>query len=208
MYRAKLSTGFKYKPRLGVWQDGKNNVFDPETFEAKSYRWWTYLCKIRGKVVFNAYPYSTTTQRHQKNMRDLLKHLKIKIDVEVSNRESLHQFSHSIIPLYESLLDLELFGHRKRRLNAKELNKDIQNLKQKIKILRKLGCKMSRKDIKTLRERLIAQDESRKAHAKKEREELKAKKQALKGQLESTDAVNFFSRELESTEPITFSLGE
>lgn len=84
-----LSTGFKFKPRLNTWQDGKNNTFNPETFFARSYSHWAYVRKIKGKIVFNEYYYSQQTARHQTNMRELLKALGFKIDVFVNTPESL-----------------------------------------------------------------------------------------------------------------------
>jgi hypothetical protein len=115
MYGA-MSPGFKYRPRLKVWQDGKNNYFDPDAFEAVSYNWWTYVRKIKGKVVFNTYPYSNTTQNHQSEMRKLLKHLRIKIHVFVSMRESLGSFhSEALEGLYRALFTVEIEGKTARK---------------------------------------------------------------------------------------------
>ena len=77
-----------YRPRLKIWKSGGAVRFDPATFEADSYR-WCFVRKINGLVVFNNYNYSRTTNSHQWAMREVLRKLKIKIDLEVDTRESL-----------------------------------------------------------------------------------------------------------------------
>jgi hypothetical protein len=51
---------------------------------AWSYKWWEYVRTINGKVVFNNARYSKTTMRLQRETRQLLKSLGIRIDLEVS----------------------------------------------------------------------------------------------------------------------------
>jgi len=80
----------KYKPRSNVYSNSTNtNVFNPERIQAYSYNWWLYVAKINGKVVFNDYPYSASTRKHQYETRKLLDELNIKIDVVVSIKEGL-----------------------------------------------------------------------------------------------------------------------
>ena len=205
----RTSPGFKFHPRLNLWKDGKNNVFNPYTLEATSYNWWIYLKKIKGKLVFNTYPYSKTKQRHQNHMHKLLKELNIKIDVKVSTRQSLHNFSNSALyAKYENLFRLELFGPRKKRYNEEDHKKDIEEVKKSIKVLRSIGCKMSRQDMKQLKQNIIEHDLERKVEARKERLRVKELKAKLMPDLMSTSPLNFFSKEMSSLEPITLTKGK
>jgi hypothetical protein len=66
-----------------------NVMFDSQRVFATSYDWWVFVRVIGGKVVFNAHRYSTSTQRHQSKVRDLMASLGIGIDIFVDTRESL-----------------------------------------------------------------------------------------------------------------------
>lgn len=58
-----------------------SNTFNPNTLEAYSYRWWKYLGKVEGKLVFNNYRYSVSTSKHQNETRSLMSQLGIKPDL-------------------------------------------------------------------------------------------------------------------------------
>jgi hypothetical protein len=70
-----------------------NVTFNPETCQANSYGWWTFVKVIHGKVIFNSYRYSNTTSKHQYRVRSLLSKLGIKIDREVKVRGGLQNIS-------------------------------------------------------------------------------------------------------------------
>jgi hypothetical protein len=78
----------KYFPRLNKYK-AANVSFDPSTVTAVSYDWWTFVMVIDGQVVFNAYPYSVTTKRHQARVKQTMQELGIEIDLEVLTRLSL-----------------------------------------------------------------------------------------------------------------------
>lgn len=78
----------KHYSRLGLYK-ASNVKFDPIKIEAISYDWWTFVKVIDGKVVFNEYPYSTTTRRHQYKVRQLMRELGIDIDLVVETKKSL-----------------------------------------------------------------------------------------------------------------------
>jgi len=180
MWNQSPSPGFKFRPRKGVWTDGQNNVFDPNEFEATSYNWWTYVKRIKGKVVFNEYPYSQTTSNHQRNMRTLLKQLKIKIDVTVSMRQSLSNFYNDSLPSkYETLFKLEIQATRARKGDTSKVDA-IKSVKSEIKLCRSLGAKFTRKQMSELKADVIRRDEARLKAAREERAEVKAKRDALK----------------------------
>lgn len=78
----------KHFPKLNIYK-ASNVTFNPSTKMAHSYDWWCFVKVIDGKVVFNSYPYSPTTRRHQRKVKDLMASLGIAIDLEVNQRESL-----------------------------------------------------------------------------------------------------------------------
>jgi len=78
----------KFAPRLNIYKSS-NVTFDHVKYIAKSYGWWTFVAVIDGQVVFNSFPYSVTTRRHQYHVRALLSELGIEIDLEVSTKLSL-----------------------------------------------------------------------------------------------------------------------
>lgn len=82
----------KYMEQLGEYR-ASNVRFSPETEEATSYDWWTFVRRIDGSLVFNEYPYSPTTMRHQAKVRSLLQDLGLSVDITVSFRDSLSGFS-------------------------------------------------------------------------------------------------------------------
>lgn len=185
------SPGFKWRPKLELWTDGQNNEFNLETFEARSYRHWVYVCKIKGKIVFNAYKYSHTTQSHQSNMRKLLEQLEIKIDVEVYQRESLSNFKSNALPhLYETLFQLEIKTPRVRKDKIKEHTDSIIGVKESIATCRALGAKFTRAQTKELKKAVSDRDANRLEHARKERAEVKAKREALKPDLTNLEAIS------------------
>lgn len=184
MWNHSDSPDMKWRPKLGIWTGGKNNKFDPETFKATSYNWWTYVVKIKGKVVFNNYPYSTTTQSHQSKMRDLLKYLGIKIDVEVSMRESLSNFENEALPpKYEALYEAEISLKRANKNHVGSYKDTIQKLKVEIKTCRAIGAKMTSKQMQDCKKQVLASDAARLERARKERAEAKAIKAKLKPEL-------------------------
>jgi hypothetical protein len=78
----------KYMKRAGIYSSA-NVSFNPETKTALSYNWWEFVKVIGGKVVFNSYRYSATTQKHQSKVKDLLSLLGIGIDFDVEAPQGL-----------------------------------------------------------------------------------------------------------------------
>jgi hypothetical protein len=74
----------KFKKKIGIYSSSTGNcTFNPMTIEAHSYRWWKFVSKIEGKLVFNDYRYSNTTSKHQWQVRKLLNELGLKIDISI-----------------------------------------------------------------------------------------------------------------------------
>ena len=185
----------KFKPRLKVWRNSTgNNVFCPETFQATSYKWWIYVKKIKGQVVFNDYNYSVTTGKHQHAMRHFLKtELKIKSIVYVNQRESLSEglFLDSFCEAL-ALAEYRLTLKNRRAAFYEDQKSIIDDCKKDIAILKKLGAK-AKIDLAGHRINAKTEEELRLA---KQREKSKVAKLArqtvvneFKSQYESTQAV-------------------
>jgi hypothetical protein len=199
MWNANPSPGFKWRPRKEVWEDGVNNVFDPSLIEARSYRWWTYVAKIKGKVVFNNYPYSHSTVNHQRNMRALLKKLKIKIDFEVSMPQSLTSFYAESLPRqYREMFEIEVKSERARKkgVYVESLRQHFDThekatvaLKLQIKACRQLGAKMKREDIANLRLEVFKADKARREIMRQNRAEVSKLSSELKTEMNNFEAI-------------------
>jgi len=193
MWNHKSSGGFTYRPKLKIWTDGANNEFNPETFEARSYRHWCYVARIKGKVVFNAYTYSNTTTRHQSHMRQLLSQLKIKIDIEVDTRSSLTQLDQSVlVDAYCRLYENEIKLSRTKKYQ-KSYEGMIKECKSQIEAIRSLGYKYSKAEQKSLKETVLAADLKDREYAKGIS---KAKREKVK------DALNRAKLDLNNMSPI------
>lgn len=184
----------QYRPRLKIYKSGTGkNTFNPETFEGHSYGWWKYVAKVKGVVVFNDYNYSSTTNKHQCEMRSLLKQLGIKIGAVVYQSASLdHGISldHDYKVLAVSEVRLKA---AKRKEQIKDLQAAIKQAKERIAVLRKLGAKASRK-IELFRMDAVAHEkyrlEKQREKARIAREKRAAVVNEFKGQYESTAAVD------------------
>ena len=74
----------KFMKRANIYQASNYNVtFDPDKTEGRSYKWWVFVTKVEGKMIFNNYRYSVSTSKHQSKVRSLLNQLNIKIDIEM-----------------------------------------------------------------------------------------------------------------------------
>lgn len=81
MYQIKTS-GMTFKKRSGIYSNSTGSLtFDPIKLEAHSYRWWKFVSRIDGVVIFNSYSYSVSTSKHQSKIRSMLDQMGIKIDV-------------------------------------------------------------------------------------------------------------------------------
>jgi uncharacterized protein (DUF1697 family) len=167
--------GLKYYKRLKIYKSSTGNVvFNPETLEARSYDWWVFVSKIKGKVVFNNYPYSTSTGGHQRAVKKLLQTLGIKIDVTVSVRQSLNDISHeALAPLYRNLAELQV-ANKRRGVKAdtiKYRNERISEIEDSITVLRSLGAKFSQASKKRVKEEVLRDEAYRLERMRKESEE-------------------------------------
>jgi hypothetical protein len=163
----KFDLGLPYKPRLGLFKSSSGkNYFDPIQCKAVSYNWWTYVTKLKGRVIFNDHRYSVTTSTHQADTRRLMANLGIKIDIYVDTRSSIENTSglqSALAEKYTRIIQNQIAI--KRRGSNKRSNKyrfaDIKGLRKDIKALKSLGLKFSQKDIKALTQNLLKAEAER-----------------------------------------------
>jgi hypothetical protein len=84
--------------------EASNCVFNVDMEEARSYRWWIFVKRINGKLVFNNYRYSPSTGGHQRKVRQLLDKLQLKIDAFIEAPQGLQEPS-SAVRYYENQIE-------------------------------------------------------------------------------------------------------
>lgn len=124
----------KLMKRSGLYQASNYNVtFNPETLEAYSYKWWRFVAKVDGKILFNEYRYSNSTSKHQSKVRALLEDLGIKIDVTLQLPRGIRH-DQTLQELYieaeETLCDLYLKEQVKKQERYQRAK--IRKLKRKL----------------------------------------------------------------------------
>lgn len=176
MFAGRGTGAFKRMKKTGVYK-ASNNTFDPATGEGRSYEHWLYVRRIKGKVVFNNHNYSSTTNRHQSNMRSLLKSLGVKIHLTVDFRESLSCFESAALPgLYRKLFNLEIMSKRRRSkpIDLKYWKGEMREAEKEIKLARALGARMTRAEISALKASMNTEEAKRLENGRRARAARKA----------------------------------
>ncbi len=117
----------KYMKRAGIYQASNYNVtFNPKTLEAYSYRWWKFVARIEGKVIFNNYRYSVSTGKHQRKVRSLLEELGVKVDLFLPLPQGINSSSLAdlIVTAEEYLCD---------QIGREELKRQARNEKARVR---------------------------------------------------------------------------
>jgi len=85
---------------------GSNFHFNLDKKIATSYGWWRFVGEINGQLVFNSYPYSKTTIKHQSKARYWMEEHDMQPDLVIESHISL---DHSLFySLTKSHLSAEL----------------------------------------------------------------------------------------------------
>lgn len=129
----------RYYPKLRKYK-ASNVEFNTVTQTATSYGWWLFVSRINGKLVFNNYMYSNTTDRHQSKVRSLLRKLGISVDLTIEAPDGL-QSPDSAIDLYIGRIwALEILIDKPGTNNEKNLERmyEIKALERKISDVRTL----------------------------------------------------------------------
>lgn len=168
-------------------------IEDKKNISARSYRHWLFLTNINGLVVFNHYSYSVSTSGHQRAVRALIRG-KIKIDVEVCQRESLDR-GVDLSQLYETFLMSEITLERKglsakTRAAAEHRLRDAQNDIERL-IKAKVCKRWGRKKIKELKKVLIERENLRLSRNRDANREKLEKMKLLKPKLSDVSPLNF-----------------
>lgn len=136
---SKFSPRIKFFKKLNIFK-ASNVSFDPETYEAHSYRWWLFVKVIGDKVVFNDYSYSPSTSKHQNKVRSLLNQLGINVDVCIHAPKGLQDLDSALNYYgYEIKQLREAMANPKSR-KAKNLERiaEIEALEARIEQVEKL----------------------------------------------------------------------
>jgi hypothetical protein len=162
--------GMKFFPTLGMFKAAKDkNTFDVSKCEARSYKHWVYVSRIKGKVVFNDYKYSVTTGGHQSDMRRLLESLGIKVHLFVYTHADLSKFeTEALKEMYERRVAVEIAMTRKGTNPAKNLArvKEIKAIDRDMAKARALGAKLTRKEMAEIKAYLLESEKRRIAEMK------------------------------------------
>jgi hypothetical protein len=136
------------------WVSGECRFYGDE-IKATSYRHWTFLTVVEGKIIFNDYNFSVTTRKHQRMVRELLDSLGYKIDIFVNMKESLSEHSlkmSSLYPEYSKYIQLLISSTnpRLRETIRQSISIELVQIKTRIKVLRDLGATIKVSDIADL----------------------------------------------------------
>ena len=188
-------SGLEWRPRLEIFKGSNGKVeFNPETFQGRSYNWWIFVAKIKGKVSFNDYRYSVTTNQHQRTMEEFLATNKIKVDVTVKTRKSLgsiEQLNDALAEKYESLIQRQIKFERANKKNETDHLKAIKNINKEIKILKSLGAKFSKDKVTQLTKDILADDAARLERQRAKSREYREIRKSLMKEVKDTDAISF-----------------
>jgi hypothetical protein len=134
-----MRSSYKYYSRLKVYKNSTGSFFfDPATMECKSYNWY-YICRmIKGKLVFNSYNYSNTTNAQVWNCRGLLDKLNQVPFVEIDDPNGLTYGIDSVIKNYESKIKDLLFKLNQPRIRKKTKEGIVYDINHKYEIIQKL----------------------------------------------------------------------
>lgn len=138
----------RYYKRLNLYK-AHAVVFDPQTSIAISWGWWYFVRPIAGKLVFNAYRYSQSTNQHQRKVAKLLESLGIAIDVSIDCPAGLQEanWADSTIRYYRSkIASLQEAIDKPRshmRVNCKRQD-EIEHLEDAIEIVEELATKANK----------------------------------------------------------------
>lgn len=124
----------KYQTRAGLYK-ASNVTFNPSTNEAFSYDWWKFVKTIGQLTVFNSYPYSVSTRRHQYKVKRLLQELGIQIHADIEAPLGLDRLDTALGHYQSRLSSLKgaMIKPRIRQATKDKIEADIVACKSKIK---------------------------------------------------------------------------
>jgi hypothetical protein len=176
--------------------------------EARSYRHWLFLTTIKGKVVFNDYSYSKSTNGHQSEVRRLING-KYKIDLIVDQYASLDK-GIDLFPIYRRkfLNEIRLSKKGVSKKSRESLEREIKSCDDDLKkILKVKICKdLSKKEKLELKSKIALEETDRLERNRRFNKTEIEKRKSLKPDLEKIEPINIESldAELDSLNQINF----
>jgi hypothetical protein len=204
----------KYHKKSNMYKNSTGNVtFNPETYEAVSFKWWTFVKVIKGLTIFNDYNYSLSTRAQQSCVRDLMKQLNIKIDVNVNIIASLSSdsgLSNELENEYTSIFENEILLTRTTFKHGENVHHEIMKSMDQIDKLKFLGAEISKNRIKELKKNVIETDKIKQVMNKLNSEKTKQARQVknsikklVADKAKDLSPIDFKTDELSNTKSIT-----
>lgn len=126
-----------FKTRNTYENSTGTNVVSLINMRATSYRWWPYLKIINGMLVFNGYPYSNTTSRHQSDCLSLLRRHGIEVDLWVYTSEHLDNIPGVIDEIKRNIIAIDRAIDNPNSNNAKNIKRlrELEVLRRQVELL-------------------------------------------------------------------------
>lgn len=164
-----LPPGIKFYTRLGVFKNSRETMgFDPVRLSGHSYRWWSMVRKVRGKVLLNTFGYSNQTSKHIGKMHRILGILGIPYRT-VKAPDGLQDLATAVRHSVYELACLEVANRHAR----KGPRRDWAGHAKALKVLRSVGYSVPRglkaemiKSAETAREYRLERQRKRRAELK------------------------------------------
>lgn len=127
------STSLKWFKRLKIYKNSTGTTgFDPATNEGFSYR-WSFCQEVNGKIVFNDYNWSNTTNGHQSAVRATLRELGRSYICINAGRCEPRSISRSTVEsmwsdYYYSVASDEHYNHRFPNRHPRSSNYQLENI--------------------------------------------------------------------------------
>ncbi len=135
---APKSTNCRFHSKTGVYKNSSGTFqFNPATAECLSYEWYAISRQFKGKLIFNNYRYSNTTNKHIIKCRQLLEDHGFKPWLVVEDCNGLKDIT-QLITDYEGQIKRLLFYINSPRLRKTTKENMVISINQKYEIIKKL----------------------------------------------------------------------
>lgn len=188
----------KYFKTLKVYKNSSGScLVDVENCEAWSYKWWQFVKKENGLVIFNWYGYSNSTRKHQYSAMRILEDNGIKVDLSVHSHKGLQaDWKPEVFEACYKSMFLSEYKLTKKGMSQKTKAREtsnIENQKEELIKLSALKYRVSKERQKQIRDKVTADYEKTLAT---NREANRAKREKRKEMLVQV------SHELKSLSPL------
>lgn len=188
----------KYFKKLNVYKNSTGTcLYNVSEKKAYSYNHWLFVKEHKGKIIFNDYSYSPTTNRHQRQVRNLLSVIGVKIDYIVHWPESLERVEISYLNYLYDKMYYNTWMHKNASCKTKTKDGYLNSVrwyKKQIETYKKLGfCSpLSLADVKYNAFTRAERDEKNKRETNKKIYEEKKHERLIKKRLINEAEVAFY----------------